>query len=221
MQRVRVPWRIRRLAALTFERIGGKTPARSVWNTFAREAWLMDEPDRSCPSPPAFSPVLCSRTPSASASRVARSRTQWLRWPSCGAQRESEITSKVARIFRRDRRNAARDFSHAVERRATQRRAAALGERIGRAHAASSDIRMKERRASDSDALDIGHRQREARTLQQRIHLAHIRERRDAGRDAALDFASASVNDWRSSASVSLLSIAARNRPSGLSARRT
>ena len=39
------------------------------------------------------------------------------------------------------------------------------------------------------DPVDIGDRQREARTLQQRAEIAQIGERRDARRNAAFDFA--------------------------------
>ena len=79
------------------------------------------------------------------------------------------------------------DFHHPPQRRAPQRRAAALDQRIGRAHAAQIVHQRERRGVAHGDAVDVGDRQREARALQQRAEIAQIGERRDARRDAALD----------------------------------
>ena len=81
------------------------------------------------------------------------------------------------------------DFGHTIERRAAKRRAAALGQRIGRAHPAQLRQQDEWRGIAHGEPLDVRHRQREARALQQRAHLAHVRERRHARRNAALDLA--------------------------------
>ena len=79
------------------------------------------------------------------------------------------------------------DLGHAHERRAAQRRAAALGERIGGAHAAKFRHQREGRGVAHGQAIDVGHRQREAGALKQRAQFAHVGERRDMRRDAALD----------------------------------
>ena len=84
-----------------------------------------------------------------------------------------------------------------------------------------SCIRCERRGVAHGHAVDIGHRQREAGALQQRAEIAQIGERRDARRDAAVDLGSRlrrTPGAIRSG--VSPPSSAARNSPSGFSARR-
>ena len=79
------------------------------------------------------------------------------------------------------------DFHHPVEGGAPERLAAALDERIGRAHAPQVMHQIERRSVPHHDAIDIGDRQGEAGTLQQRTKLAHIDERRHPRRYAAFD----------------------------------
>ena len=122
----------------------------------------------SSPSPAAAASAGFHAAPSPTARRSRRSRA-------CG---------------RRGRRSAPRRFRQPPQRRAAQRLAAALGQRVGGAHAAQV-VHQRERRCiAHGDAVDVGDRQREARALQQRAEIAQIGERRDARRDAAFDFGS-------------------------------
>jgi len=61
--------------------------------------------------------------------------------------------------------------------------AAALHQNIGRAHAPEIRHQREGAVVARHDAIDIGDRQREARALQQRAHVAQIGKRRDARRD--------------------------------------
>ena len=75
------------------------------------------------------------------------------------------------------------------QRRAPQRRAAALVQHIGRAHAAQVAHQVERRRVAHGEPVDVDHRQRKAGALQQRAEFAHIGKRRNARRDAAFDLA--------------------------------
>ncbi len=79
------------------------------------------------------------------------------------------------------------DLRHAQQRRAAQRRTAALGQHIGRAHAPQILHQREGIVVAHHDAIDIRHRQRKAGALQQRADVAQVGERRDARRDAAFN----------------------------------
>src|ERR1700752_4739160 len=100
-QRMRPPGRWSGLAAFAHERLRGEAPACLGLKDVG--AGNVGEPRSRIvhpPSPPGFSPVLISRTPSASARRVrAEPRRSGFCWLSCGAQPESQMISNVARTL--------------------------------------------------------------------------------------------------------------------------
>ena len=138
---------------------------------------------------PAFSPAGSSLVPSASARRCrAEPGASGFCWLACGAQPESQTISKVARTRpSRSEKRSRVDLDHPRQGRPLERAPAALDQRIGRAHAAQVVQQRDRRRVPRGDAVDVGHRQREARALQQRAHVAHVGEGNDARRDPALD----------------------------------
>ena len=79
------------------------------------------------------------------------------------------------------------DLRHAQQRRTAQRRAAALGQHIGRAHSPQILHQREGVVVAHDHAIDVGDRKREAGALQQRAEIAQVRERQHARRQPALE----------------------------------
>jgi len=80
------------------------------------------------------------------------------------------------------------NLGHAHQRRALERRAAAIEESVGRAHAAQIVHQREDGAIAHRDPIHIGDRQRKARALQQRADIAQIGKRRDTRRHTTLQF---------------------------------
>ena len=128
--------------------------------------------------------------PSASASRArAEPGLSGCCWLSCGAQPDSHTISKVARMRpSRIGETLARRYppSAASVARLSGRRRRSISALVAPMRRRSC-ISASRRGIAHRQPVDIGHRQREARALQQRAHVAQVGERRNARRDAVLD----------------------------------
>ena len=129
--------------------------------------------------------------PSASASRCAAlPGRSGLGCDSCGAQPCRKSTSKLAATRPVGSGEAlAVDLRRAQERGPPRQAAPALDHQVALAHGAEVAHQGERIVVLDLDGLAVGHRQGEARALQQARRVAQIGERRDARAQAALDLA--------------------------------